>query len=281
MKQTQRERAYHHIRRKLAQGDLPAGVRLSPAALAGEIGVSHIPVREAISQLRSEGLIVHVAHRGAFVKGADRQDLVDLVELRMLLECHAAARAARRISSVQLQELEERWKALCRMAEAFHVPPRTDLREPLREWLLVDLAFHTVLLRAAGNRRVIRVIQDMHIMTQMFGYRTDPPAAWADPAAFAAENLRVHEDIYEAVRGHDPKAARRAMVAHMRRAGKNMLARFDWLQRQEGLDSSSVGDFPESMRELVRGIQRRDLTDVPPVVDGASGKQETRERRTD
>jgi len=149
VKQTQRERAYQHIRRKLAEGALPAGVRLSPAALAREIGVSHIPVREAISQLRSEGLIVHMAHRGAFVKGADRQDLVDLIELRTVLECHAAARAAPRISAAQVEELQERSEALCRLAEAFRVPPGTDLREPLGQWLLGDLALHTVLLRAA------------------------------------------------------------------------------------------------------------------------------------
>ena len=265
MKQTQRERAYEHIRRKLAEGTLPGGVRLSPAALAREIGVSHIPVREAISQLRSEGLIVHMPHRGAFVKRTDRQDLVDLIELRTLLECHAAARAARRISGAQLQELQERWEALCRLAGAFRVLPGTDLREPLAQWLLGDLAFHMVLLRAAGNRRVIRVIQDMHIMTQMFGYRTDTPAAWVDPAAFAVENLRVHEGVCEAVCRHDPKAARRAMAAHMRRARTNMLARFDWLRRQRDLDSSQAGEFPESMRQLVGGIQRQDLPDLPPL----------------
>ena len=278
MKQTQRDRAYQHIRRKLAEGGLPAGVRLSPAALAREIGVSHTPVREAISQLRSEGLIVHMPHRGAFVKGTDRQDVVDLIELRTLLECHAAARAARRISAAQLQELRERWDALCGVVEAFRVPPGTDLREPLAQWLLADLAFHMVLLRAAGNRRVIRVIQDMHIMTQMFGYRTDTPAAWTDPAAFAAENLRVHEGVYEAVCRHDSKAARRAMATHMRRARKNMLARFDWLERQSDVDGSRAGEFPESMRELVRGIQQSDLTGPAPSAGGPHGHEEREER---
>jgi DNA-binding GntR family transcriptional regulator len=273
MKQTQRERAYQHIRRKLAEGTLSAGVRLSPAALAREIGVSHIPVREAISQLKSEGLIIHMAHRGAFVKEPRRQDLVDLIELRTLLECHAAARAARRISQRQLRELEERWQTLCRLAEAFRVPPGADLREPLGQWLLGDLAFHMVLLRAAGNGHVIHVIEEMHIMTQMFGYRTDTPSAWADPATFGAENLRVHRDVYEAVCRHDAKAARRAMAVHMHRARRNMLSRFDWLRRQRDLDSSQAGDFPESMRELVRGIQQRKSTALPPLPGGVFGRK--------
>ena len=91
MKFTQRENAYQQIRQRLLDGGLPAGVRLSPTALAREIGISHIPVREAITQLQSEGLVVHFAHRGTFVKGMDRQELVDMIEIRSVLECYAAA----------------------------------------------------------------------------------------------------------------------------------------------------------------------------------------------
>ena len=261
MKQTQREHAYRHIRGKLAEGTISAGQRLSPAALAREIGVSHIPVREAISQLQSEGLVVHLAHRGAFVKGADRQDLVDLIEMRTLLECHAAARAAEHIGPVQLCELDDRWNALRQTAEAFNVPPGTDLCQAIQDWLLADLPFHMVLLQAAGNRRLIRVIEETRMMIQMFGYRTDSPAAWADPAAFGKKNLELHENIYKAVRRRDVKAARRAMAVHMRIAGKNMLARFDWLQRQSDLSSPQAGDFPDTVRDLVRNIQQRSLTD--------------------
>ncbi len=274
MKLTQKQRAYQHIRHRLAVGTLSAGERLSPAALAREIGVSHIPVREAISQLQSEGLIVHAAHRGAFVKEPDRQDLIELIEVRTVLECHAAARAAARIAGRLLDELDERWEVLCRLAEAFFVPPGSDLTEPLRDWLLGDLAFHMVLLRAAGNRRAIKLIEDARVMTQSFGYRTDSPAAWADPAAFGRENLQVHRDVYEAVRRHDPKAARQAMVVHMRRARKNMLARFDWVLEQRAVGEAPVGDFPDSMRQMVYEIQGRHLADLPPPAGGSSRKGE-------
>jgi DNA-binding GntR family transcriptional regulator len=260
-KKTQRERAYQHISRKLIEGAFPAGARLSPTALAREIGVSHTPVREAISQLQSEGLVVHSAHRGAFVTEMDREGLVDLIEMRTILETHAAAQAARRISPAQLRELDEAWEGLCRVAERFDIPPGSDPRPALQDWLLLDLVFHMVLVRAGGNRHMIRVIEDLRIMTQMFGFRNDPPTAWADPAAFAAENLRVHRDVYEAVRRRDAKAARRAMLVHMRRARRNTLSRFDWLRRQGGTDDALTKDFPDSMRELIRDIQQRQRTD--------------------
>ena len=261
MKLTQRENAYRHIRDKVTTGTFAAGERLFPALLAHEIGISLVPVREAIGQLQSEGLIVHKPRRGIFVKEIERRDLVDLIEFRTTLECAAAAAAARRINESQLKELDERWQDLRRATKPFDVPPGAklnDLSRLLQKWHLVDLAFHMLLFRAAGNLRAIRAIEDTHVMIRMFGQRVDNPTAWANPAVYTAENLQVHRDVYEAVRRHDAKAARRAMRVHMRRAGKNLLSRFDWLQRHSDVDAAQTEKFPNSMQESVRDIQSRD-----------------------
>jgi DNA-binding GntR family transcriptional regulator len=263
MKITQRENAYRQIRQKLIEGGLRPGVRLSPTALAREIGISHIPVREAITQLQSEGLVLHVAHRGTFVKGMDRQELVDTMEIRMVLECHAAAKAARQISASQLEDLNAKWARLCEIAKAFDVPPGTNLRDLLAQWLLADLAFHVSIFKAAGNARALHVLQDTRSLTQMFGRRTDHPAAWANPTAFAQENLRVHQGVYEAICRHDSKAARSAMKVHMRVARKNVLARYDWLKRQGSLEEKFAEEFPDSMRDAVRSMQQ-DALPKPP-----------------
>ena len=280
MKTSQRDNAYHHIRHKVLVGDFVTGQRLYPELLAKEIGISQVPVREAIGQLQSEGLIVHKPHRGIFVKRIERQDLVDMIEFRTVLECAAAAQAAKRVSVAQLRELDERWAEMCRLANAFDVPPGTNLtnlKKMLQAWTLADLAFHMVLLRAAGNRRAIRALEDAHVTLRMFGYRVDIPSVWSDPAAWAAENLQVHQEIYDAVRRHDIKAARRAMAVHMRRAGKNILARFDWIQRQRDADRELTEDYPESVRDTVRDIQRRDQLRMSPrseKPDGHHGGEE-------
>jgi DNA-binding GntR family transcriptional regulator len=257
MKPSQREIAYRHIRRRLIEGTLTTGARLSPVALAGEIGISHTPVREAISQLQSEGLVVHSSHRGAFVKALTRHELVEVIDLRTTLECHAAAEAARRIDPDQLRELDERWQDFCRANEACDLATDVELEELGPKFHLADLCFHMVLLRAAGNRLAMRVIEDNRIMTMMFGHRTDSPKSWADRGVWRDANLQVHKDIFEAVRRHDPKAARRAMAIHMHRAGKTMLARFDWLQQPPDSNSSLLRDFPDSLREAIRSIERR------------------------
>lgn len=255
MKLTQRETAYAHIRQRMATGLLAPGVRLSPSHLAREIGISHIPVREAISQLKTEGLVVHVAHKGAFVREIKRQELVDLIEMRSIMECHAAAKAAHRISSAQMEELDECWAELCRLAAQFDLPAGTDLKDLLGEWLIADLKFHMTILRAAGNHHLQRMLNETRVMTQMFGYRTDHPGAWANPTAFAAKNLAVHREVYEAIRRNDARGARKAMAAHMKVARRNILARFDWLARQSDRKNSHAEEFSEAMRDLVAGIE--------------------------
>lgn len=259
MRPTLKENAYRHIRNRVASGAVLAGERLYPGALAQEIGVSLVPVREAIWQLASEGLIVHKPRGGIFVRKIERRDLVDLVEFRTTLECAAAAAAAKRIGPALLAELDRCWEELCQAAKAFDASPggKSDKLIPiLQNWHLVDLGFHMLLFRAAGNRRAIRAVGETQVMIQMFGHRVDNPTAWANPAAYIADNLRVHRDVYEAVRRRDAKAARRAMSIHMRRAGKNMLARFDWFQRHKDVTKVEANDFSSSMQDSVRAVQR-------------------------
>jgi DNA-binding GntR family transcriptional regulator len=260
MRPTQKENAYRHIRNRVVSGAMLAGERLYPGALAQEIGVSLVPVREAIWQLESEGLVVHEPRGGIFMRKIERRDLMDLVEFRTALECAAAAAAARRISPALLVELDRCWKELCQTAKAFDVPADgnpNDLTSILQSWHLADLGFHMLLFRAAGSRCAVRAIEQTQVMMQMFGHRVDNPAAWANPAEYIADNLRVHRDVYEAVRRHDAKAARHAMGVHMRRAGRNMLARFDWFQRHKDVSEVKAKQFSSSMHSSMRAVQRR------------------------
>jgi DNA-binding GntR family transcriptional regulator len=257
---TLKQQAYAYIRSAMSTGALAAGDRLSPAAVAKELGISHIPVREAISQLHSEGLAEQCPGRGAFVRQLRRQELVDLIELRKVLECRAAAQAALRITDVGLDELDTHVRELHRVQEQLRgAEERDEDRLPLlRNWVFADLAFHMTLLRAAGNQCVIKALGEANVMTRMFGHRTDAPAAWGNPR-YTDSNYAVHRNIFLAVRCHDPAAARRAMAIHMRRARKNILQRFDWLRQAGGNGEPAATDFPESVRRRVREIQRRTI----------------------
>src|SRR6187431_2890956 len=91
----------------ILEGDLKPGERLRAEALAQRYGTSRTPVREALLQLEAQGLVEVEPNRGAVVRPFDRADLLDLYEVRALLEPAAAARAARRIGPDDIGRLEQ------------------------------------------------------------------------------------------------------------------------------------------------------------------------------
>src|SRR5258708_26156425 len=95
------------IREAILDGRLEPGSRLKEEELARELGISRTPVREALLILHSEGLIETTPNRGALVRTHDAEDLIDLYQLRALLEGYAAGQAATRISQTQLHHLHE------------------------------------------------------------------------------------------------------------------------------------------------------------------------------
>src|SRR6187200_3686539 len=90
-------RVHRDLRHAILEGELAPGERLRAEALAGRFGTSRTPVREALLMLEREGLVDVLPNRGAIVRSFDADDLLDLYEVRSLIEPHAAARAATRI----------------------------------------------------------------------------------------------------------------------------------------------------------------------------------------
>ena len=88
-----KDRAYQYVRAKLAVGDFLPGRGLSDRTLAKEMGVSRTPVREAIRQLETEGFVVQVRGSGTYPRRLTEEEIVELYDLRELLEGYAAARA--------------------------------------------------------------------------------------------------------------------------------------------------------------------------------------------
>jgi hypothetical protein len=105
-------------------------------------------------------------------------------------------------------------------------------------------------------------LEDTHQIIRMFGQRLYNPSAWDDPVAYTAESLRVHGEVYKAIRNRDPKAARRAMDFHMRRTRKNLLSRFDWLERHKETSTASPDENIDLVQNRVREIQKRDATQL-------------------
>lgn len=223
------DKSYDYIRRKVSSGDLQPGKRLVNRTLAAEIGVSVIPVREAINRLASEGLVEHVAGAGAFVRKPTRDDLDHLYVLRDALESCAAAEAARYISEDQLEELEY---LLDQAREtALQVKQQSkgySTKRQLNRWLDGEQQFHELLIEASRNPLLAKVTNENRAISIVFeAQRSDPQMLTAE---VAVETCDAKSDLLRALRERDSDEARRLMSEQIQRGRKMVIA---YLNRQK------------------------------------------------
>ena len=235
MHSTLAEKAYHRIREMLSKGELSPGKRLVNRTLADEIGVSFTPVREAINQLASEGLVEYVRGAGAYVRRVNRQELAQLFDLRANLEPFAAAEAARNISSDQISELLrhcERFYSLARSLRS--TCPDRDPHKMWAEWLNVEEAFHGLLFRAAGNPWLLKVAAELRLMSMLFGPQRSSVGILT--LSRAAWSWREHTRLVRLLASGEQELARSWMEQHIRTGRSHVMAWFD-RQGSEALES--------------------------------------------
>ena len=246
-----RSRAYEHIHRKILAGELAPGHQVSEASLAKEIGISRTPVREAINQLQSEGLVLQVPRYGTVVRRPERQDIEELYELREGLESFAAGLAARRVTPTDLAALDRFLGEMRRIAAELRRSGKKALEGALlRRFLAADLGFHLALLRAAGNRRILKVLSDSHMLSRIFG----TPRLDHDEALLRRAE-QFHGRILAAARKGNAEGARRIMAEHIRSSRDESLAHFD----RDRTGPSAAG-FPEGLAG--------ELQDLESALDG-------------
>ena len=220
MPPTLKQHAYKLIRKRLLAGSIPPGGRLSDDALAKELGISRSPVREAITQLTSEGLVEYRPRSGAYMRVPEPREVEEWYETRAALEGCAALRAAGRITETQLADLRRLLGEMLDVIKACRQQPAKIADAPLRErFLELDLAFHMLILRASGNRWIVKLVDDCRLMTTVFGH------------VHIEHDLRLlsrthlgHARILRALAKRDAQQARRVMEAHIHLAQQAVLA---------------------------------------------------------
>jgi DNA-binding GntR family transcriptional regulator len=178
--------------------------------LARELGTSRTPVREALIELRNEGLVEATATRRAIVRSYDGPELRDIYELRAALEAHAARIAAERNGAAVIGELRasiERFKVLA---------GRDD--DVIGDLVTENLVFHGVIADATGVARLKKMIDQVMVI----------PKRYRAYAAYVPEHRhkieRDHEDIAEAIGAQDGVLAAARMADHVRWTGEIAVA---------------------------------------------------------
>jgi DNA-binding GntR family transcriptional regulator len=192
-----RTRVLEEVKELILSGDLPSGGRLHERNLSRQLGVSRVPLREAMLTLESQGLVEVRPRVGAFVKPLTRAYVEDLFEVRRVLEPLAASLAAKNRTDAQLETLESLFE---QQQEA--LKSGDDKRGSL-----VNADFHLVILRASGNDVLYSIFAPLQSQIQRLFRRT----------IVTMSDLLCHDHgaLLDAIRRQDPQAAAALAAEHV------------------------------------------------------------------
>lgn len=232
---TIREKAYQHIQDGIADGTLPRGAPISEVSLAKELGSSRTPVREAISQLVSEGILEQSRSHGTIVARIDHQEIVYLYELLESLELFVVAKVAReRIPAEDLKRLEQMSGAIGAVAEELDASGDLDLSaEQIARFAAADRGFHTMLMALSFNPRIRKVVDETRLLIRIFaarrvGYR----ATWLKTIH------AQHQGIIQAIASGDSVLATLRLSEHLRLSMRDRLEELDRHRRSTSIEES-------------------------------------------
>jgi DNA-binding GntR family transcriptional regulator len=136
------------IKQAVVSGELKPGAKLSPSAIAVDLGVSHIPVREALTSLAASGYLEHKPRVGFFVRVLSSEDLANIYHWREVLEREAFTMAIPRLTGDDIEEM----RRLCDQMRKLAAPGQR------REYLNLNRQFHFIAFRRAGSDRLLHFL---------------------------------------------------------------------------------------------------------------------------
>jgi GntR family transcriptional regulator, rspAB operon transcriptional repressor len=191
---------YEELKSAIVDLRLAPGDPLREATLAEQLGVSKTPIREALTRLEQEGLVETTSFKGAVVSGYSRQDLIEIYELRELLENAAARVAAESMPDADRDRLGRICRESRKLAKGGDAPGLAALIS----------AFDDVLFDQVSNSRIRALIGNLRAHLTRIGQLT------AEIPGRIEASVDEHEKILEAIAARDPDLAERRMSQHIR-----------------------------------------------------------------
>lgn len=192
LKTSHRDLAFEVLRRSIVLGDTKSGTRINERVVAEKLGISRVPVREAMLCLHGEGLLSK-SKCGLEVTRVPPEDVPHQIEFRAIIECAATRLAAQRITPDEVARLQEE---ISRQAVLHHDEDWRAMRES-------DLLFHQLILRATNNPFLARLSGTLALGLVYAGYGDE-------------QRIDVgHRAILEAISDGDGELAARHMYEHV------------------------------------------------------------------
>lgn len=192
----------HEIEGQIMAGTLTPGTKLNEIEVAGRLGVSRGPVREAFRALEEAGLLRTEKNRGVFVRVISLAEAEEIYTLRGVLDEYVGRTLAETITSAQLTRLRE-------AIEAMHAAVAAGDGEGYYQ---LNLDFHDALVEMVGNRKLLDTYRRLVKELSLFRHEALTSDTSAPP-----KSEREHRDIVSAIASRDPERAAQVTREHLAR----------------------------------------------------------------
>lgn len=191
--------AYQRLRDSILSGQLRPGGIYNEMSLAQEMGVSRTPVREALLELSSQGLVTFLPRKGVQVNYFGDHDVEEVFELRTLIELAAIDKAVAKAGAADLKKLDAVYRQSRSAAE----------KKDLESFLQADRLFHSQLVEISGNARMHAILANLRDLIHVMSLEAVTRPERMD------EVVNEHTDIMESLLARDSARAREAVSLHL------------------------------------------------------------------
>ncbi len=200
---------YEQLRGSILVGALQAGQVLRQEELARRFKVSRVPLREALSQLEADGLIESRPRRGYAVTALDPAEIVEVFDLRMLIEEHAGRVAAHSRTPADIADVERLIVAMEQLD-----PRASDYRS---RWTLLNYEFHLRIIESTRRKRLSRIAGTLRSTVEPY------VSVEIDLTGNAEAAAREHREMLEALRAGDADGLAELSRQHVESTAKRLL----------------------------------------------------------
>lgn len=207
---TMQEIAYDTIKAKILKGEYAPGERLITNDLANELGVSRMPIREALQRLdAATGLVTVIPHKGAVVFSLSNEDLYEVFHIRAVLEGLAARLACPNIDETALTEMKE----INLKIKQLHNEDEEHFQE-------LNLEFHSILWKASNSPRLVGMLKSLYEACRSYRYRSLKIRGQLNSV------MQEHNEIIEAIAKQEPDRLEDVVHNHYQHT-------LDWLTQEK------------------------------------------------
>ncbi|QCP50303.1 GntR family transcriptional regulator [Trinickia violacea] len=195
------------IRQRILSGELAPGEVLRQEAVAEELGVSRVPIREAITRLTAEGLLTSVPHKGAYVAELSIEEVRETFDIRLRLEPWIFAEAIPRITDAEIGKAERLVKEMDKADSS--------------EWGHLNWRFHETLYVPAQKDITLQMLRVLHDRSDRY-FRFQ-----VFQVPIREQSHQEHMGLVEACRKRDPKLGAKLLEQHVKTASQQIISVVD------------------------------------------------------